>query len=102
MFGPNFSKLPLEVLFEIFSNLRPETMTTIGRVNQNFKKITTEENSFWQKKFEQHFPDVFRTLDIKNVTNWYAEFRETYDDEYEVLPPPVRKIFSLIKENDVE
>jgi len=93
-------KLPIETLVEIFSYLSPEDVAAPNLVSKQFH-IAANDNVFWEKKFKKHFPHVFKSPQSQTVINWYAEFRKTYDDEYEYLHVNVRKWFSSVKEEDV-
>lgn len=93
--------LPIDVLFEIFSNLSPEEIAQAASVNKKFLQ-NIRYNLLWRNKLYQHFPRSFSAIKITNDTNWYAEFCKAYDEEYKGLPLSVRELFSLAKENDAE
>ena len=73
----------------------------MSRTNKTFSSLATD-NLLWKKKFEQHFPHVFEKLSTQEERNWYAEFRQTYEDAYRSLPVSLKKQFSLVKEGDSE
>lgn len=52
---------------------------------------------------KQHFPKTFvETITIGSETDCYVAFGKAYEHTYGPLSVPLRKIFSLIKENDLE
>lgn len=97
----NLNTLPAEVLLEIFSYLCPEMIANIATVNKHFR-IKASDNYFWRMKFNKHFPHAINKIKINENTNWYTEFRQTYYYEYKELPVHIRKLFSLVKEGDLE
>ncbi|MBA3537011.1 MAG: ankyrin repeat domain-containing protein [Tatlockia sp.] len=111
LFAIMMLNLPIEILLEIFSYLSPETISSIRSVHSDIKKtaemgrewgIDSKINLFWLNKLKQHFPQTLKTLKLENNINYYAEFRIVYEFNYRKLSIPIRKLFSLIKENDLE
>jgi len=105
-----FDTLPIEVLLTIFSYLSPEAVVTLTHAKK-FPISDADANLFWREKCNKHFPHIFKTAKLKNNINWYVTFRNAYEDEYSffnmksytdiALPTHTRKLFSLIKEADV-
>ncbi|OGT43166.1 MAG: hypothetical protein A3F42_04485 [Gammaproteobacteria bacterium RIFCSPHIGHO2_12_FULL_37_34] len=98
----SFNQLPIEILFEIYSYLSLEQASVVTAVSKISNKIIQGNLFFWKKKYERHFPHLYDDLTSQGNINWYAEFRKTYAEEYKDLSTDDRRLFSLVKESDVE
>lgn len=98
----NLDKLPIDILLEIFQYLCPEYLSEVGQVNKALNEAA-HYNLFWERKFKKHFFHIFSQIEKTSANiNWYAKFLKTYNEEYAGLSKNIKKLFSLIKENDVE
>src|SRR3990167_4559299 len=88
-------------LLELLSFLSPEDIQSATTLNKQFYELA-HDNLLWHKKFELHFPHVFSQLDNTTNRSWHNEFHTTYKTEYAHLSEKERKLFSLVKENDVD
>lgn len=102
--------LHIELLMEIFSHLNPEEIVpNISLLNRTFKISIRDPNfanSFWEKKFKQHFPDYIADVKLDAAKcnediNWFLEFKTHYELVYKYLDAHNRKLFSCAKENDM-
>ncbi len=103
----NYLALPDEALFQILSNSLPEDINAARRLNRRLRNIATD-NRLWKTKFKIHFPHLFDELNKIPDINWYAEFANTYRQEYTTvledkneasfLPLRIRRQFALVKE----
>jgi ankyrin repeat protein len=98
---PSFADFPIEVLLEIASHLIPGQVFAFAQTNL-FASLILQDSLFWKKKYARHFPHRYPELEKQRNVNWLAEFRKTYDDEYKNLSAADRRLFSLVKESDIE
>lgn len=97
----NLEILNADLLCEIFSYLKLEKTVSMRLVSQFFSK-GQDFNVVFEKRVEQHFPHIYKTLDRRAKVNWHEKFREIYGDEYKNLPVASKKLFTMVKENDLE
>lgn len=101
--------LPIEIRSIIFSNLAPEQVASIIRINKKIYKMFNGndpkdkefKNLFWKNKVEKHFPHLYRKIEQTKDIDWHKKFWESYNSEYDSLKPAIRKLFSLVKEHDL-
>ena len=97
----DMNHLPIESLLETFPHLNPEFVSKLGIVSKKFKNAANN-NPFWKEKFKRHFLHRIEEVSTQDYINWHDQFRKTYEDEYKNIPKNLRKLFSLIKENNTE
>ena len=95
------NRLPPEVSILILESLSPEQIIEIAKTNTELNHLA-KDNSLWKKKFEKHFQHRVNGLSSQSDIDWYAEFGKAYQDEYKRLSANTRKLFSLVKEGDIE
>lgn len=93
--------LPNEILLNIFSELIPQDFLSLTSSSKKFSSLTST-NSFWKEKCQSHFPHRFKSFQTNSESSWYAQFTEIYKDEYRKLSKDIQKIFSFVKEGDIE
>lgn len=91
----SMDNLPADILLQIVSRLNLEIILRISLVNRTLN-ISAKHNQLWRERFRQHFPHVYKTLDAKNISNWYIQFSTTHYAEYP--DEKSRKLFPLVKE----
>lgn len=98
-----FEKLPNDLFAEIVSFLLPKELLSMKRVSKKFHNTITSEamNQGWRRGFLQHFPHCKPDEREKNKINWRNEFHCAYVDEYKRLSKDKKKLFSLVKEGDI-
>ncbi|HBI21515.1 MAG TPA: hypothetical protein DDY37_02850, partial [Legionella sp.] len=96
------NKLPIDLLLEICGYLNLEDIPLIYlallRTQEN---ISAENNCLWKRKLKFHFPEVFEELKSNPILDWYKAFKTTYTNEYTGLSMLSKKLFSRIKEGDI-
>ncbi|MCL9683206.1 ankyrin repeat domain-containing protein [Legionella maioricensis] len=107
-----FGTLPQELLLGIFSECSPEVLGVIALVCKLFQQ-NIRTNGIWRSKLLKHFPHAY------DDTDCYSKFVSCYAEEYYPKPQAIShqlksfffpnhidanigKIFSAVKENDIE
>lgn len=92
--------LPDEVLLLIFSSLPSKALLSMFLVNHRFKNVALD-NVLWQRLFIQCFPHLRWRLEA-STGKLLELFRDTYKQQYAKLTPHAIRLFSLIKQENVE
>ena len=98
---PTFFDLPLEMSDEVLSYLTPEKLLNIASSSHALRKAARHQG-LWRLQVERYFPHVFSRFQRRQDIDWYAEFRQTYQREYSGLPRAAKRVFSLVKEGNLE
>jgi ankyrin repeat protein len=63
----------------------------------------TQNEKFWKERCKRHFHHDYCKKDIseKSVDGWYQTFQEAYDREYITITKKIRKLISLMNENNL-
>lgn len=100
---PGLNDLPLDVLFEIYSYLSLADLANVSTVTKRTKAFAgTNANKLWSGKFAQYFPEEYKKLKDKNISNWYVEFRKEYTKHYIYRTNVECRLINLLIENDTE
>lgn len=90
--------LPFEMRVEVLSRLDPAALSAMSAVSTTFRKSISDQ--LWKQKLALHFPFVKH----KEGKTYLEEFIKAYKNDYGCFAPDVvpeiRKLFSIIKEND--
>lgn len=95
--------LPMDTFLDVCSYLSPDDVMVTSRLNHATQKVLTQGNLLWQEKYKRHFPHLYTALAAKSEQsiNWYAAFCRSYKVQYMMLSSAQRRLFFLIKENDL-
>lgn len=106
MLTPNTENdgIPLEILLEILAELLPEDLASALATNKYINQTLKSERGqrLWKKKFSIHFPHLYERLKDQAVEDWSIEFKNAYLKEYQGLSTQQKRLFSIVKEGDIE
>lgn len=98
---PNIVELPDDLLLKIHDSLTPGDGSSLASTQKQFSDLH-KDPSLWKNKLERHFPHVFKALPDQKPIDWRAKYQAVYAEEYKSLTPQQRRLFSLVKEGDIQ
>ena len=96
----HFENLPSELQLEIFRYLTPSDYLPLKKTNRHFNCFD-DSIVYWKEKYKEHFPHRFNQLNDETNIDWENAYKITYSEEYKTLTPRQRKLFTLVKENNL-
>jgi len=96
-----FLHLPSALLLELYDYLCLDQTSSIAFLSKSSNEVV-KSPLFWKKKYQRHFPHHYRVLMNQPDNNWHAKFCKIYDEEYENLSVSERRLFSAVKECNIE
>ncbi len=99
----NLDNLPQDIALQIADHLTPEQALNLAAVNKHFNHVINKHNGsrFWKIKFCRHFYHHFNKIKDKKDIDWKQEFFTAYQTDYAELSDPVKELYSLVKEGQI-